>query len=94
MSDSLPPHGLQTTRNSPDRNTVHGILQTRIPEWVPIPFSGDFPYLGIKPGSPALQADSLPPEPPGKPHLGHAYLQYNFKMPSNNIVKRWGARES
>ena len=24
-------------------------------------------YLGIKPGSPALQADSLLPEPPGKP---------------------------
>ena len=28
---------------------------------------GDLPDSGIKPGSPALQADSLPPEPPGKP---------------------------
>ena len=28
---------------------------------------GDLPYPGIKPGSPALQADSLPSEPPGKP---------------------------
>jgi len=26
-----------------------------------------FPFLGIKPRSSALQADSLPSEPPGKP---------------------------
>ena len=31
-----------------------------------------FPNPGIKPGSPALQADALPSEPPGKPHaMGH-----------------------
>ena len=29
--------------------------------------SGDLPNPGIKPRSPALQADSLPAEPPGKP---------------------------
>ena len=40
--------------------TVHGILQTRILEWWPFPSPGDFPNLGIKPRSPALQADSLP----------------------------------
>ena len=28
---------------------------------------GDLPKLGIEPRSPALQADSLPAEPPGKP---------------------------
>ena len=28
---------------------------------------GIFPNPGIEPGSPALQADSLPAEPPGKP---------------------------
>ena len=28
---------------------------------------GDLPNLGIKPRSPTLQADSSPPEPPGKP---------------------------
>ena len=28
---------------------------------------GDLPNPGIKPGSPALQADSLPPETAGKP---------------------------
>ena len=27
---------------------------------------GDLPHLGIEPGSPTLQADSLPSEPPGE----------------------------
>ena len=31
------------------------------------PSPGDLPDPGIEPGSPALQADSLPSEPPGKP---------------------------
>ena len=31
------------------------------------PSPGDLPNLGIKPTSPALHADSLPSEPPGKP---------------------------
>ena len=39
-------------------SSVHRILQARILEWVVIPFSRRFP---------ALQADSLPPEPLGKP---------------------------
>ena len=34
----------------------------------PIPSPGDLPDPGIEPGSPALQADSLPAEPPGKPN--------------------------
>ena len=33
---------------------------------LPCPPPGDLPDPGIKLGSPALQADSLPPEPPGK----------------------------
>ena len=43
-------------------SSVHGILQARILEWVPSP--GDLPDPGIKPRSPALQADALPSEPP------------------------------
>ena len=42
-----------------------GSLRTR--EWVAYPFSVDLPDPGIKPGSPALQVDSLPTELPGKP---------------------------
>ena len=33
---------------------------------LPFPSPGDLPNPGIKPGSPALQADALPSEPPGK----------------------------
>ena len=33
---------------------------------VPFPFPGDLPNPGIEPGSPALQADTLTSEPPGK----------------------------
>ena len=47
--------------------TVHGILQARILERVPFPSPGDIPDPGIKSGSPAFQADSLPAEPQGKP---------------------------
>ena len=34
---------------------------------LPYPPPGDLPNPGIKPRSPALQGDSLPPELPGKP---------------------------
>ena len=34
---------------------------------LPFPSPGDLPDPRFKPGSPALQADSLPAEPPGKP---------------------------
>ena len=34
--------------------------------WLPFPPPGDLPNPGIKPGAPALQADALPSEPPGK----------------------------
>ena len=35
-------------------------------EWVAISFSRDLPHPGIEPSSPALQADSLLSQPPGK----------------------------
>ena len=44
---------------------AHGIPQARILE--PFPSPGDLPNPGIEPRSPALQEDSLPAEPPGKP---------------------------
>ena len=46
---------------------VYGILQARILEWVAFPSPGDLPNPGIELRSPALQADSLPVEPQGKP---------------------------
>ena len=52
---------------SPPGSSVHGILQARILEWVAFPFSRGSSQPRIEPRSPALQADSLPAEPQGKP---------------------------
>ena len=57
---------------------LHGLLPTRLlcpwgfsrqKYWSGLPCSppGDLPNPGIEPRSPALQVDSLPSEPPGKP---------------------------
>ena len=63
MSDSLQHCGL------PPDSSVHGIFQARILEWVAIPFFGDLSDPRIEPRSPALQADFLPSELPGKPMI-------------------------
>ena len=47
--------------------TVHGILQARVLDWIAFPFSRKSSQLWIEPRSPALQVDSLPVEPQGKP---------------------------
>ena len=39
---------------------------------LPFPSPEDLSYPGIEPGSPALQVDSLPTEPPGKPQYSAA----------------------
>ena len=64
--------------------TVHGILQARILQQIAFPSPGDLPNPGIKLRSPALQADSLPAEPQGKPKntaVGRlSLLQWIFPM--------------
>ena len=60
---SFQPHGLQPARllcpwNFPGKNPGVGSQ---------FPFPGHLPDSGIEPRSPALQANSLPSEPPGKP---------------------------
>ena len=47
--------------------SVHGDAPSRTLEWVAVLSSSDLPNPGIEPRSPALQADYLPSEPPGKP---------------------------
>ena len=49
---------LRDPMDLPD-SSVHGILQVRILERVPIPFCMLIPDPGIKPGSPALQVSAL-----------------------------------
>ena len=43
-----------------------GFLRQEYWSGLPFPMPGGLPNPGIEPGSPALQADSLPSEPPGK----------------------------
>ena len=54
-------------------SSSHRILQARILEWLPFP-SPDLPDPGMEPVSPALQAGSLPSEPPGRPVTKHEAL--------------------
>ena len=52
-------------------------------EWIAVPFSrGSSQPRNRKPGTPALQADSLPAELPGKP-LKEDYIYENTKFGSN-----------
>ena len=47
---------------------------------LPFPSAGDLPKPGIKPASPTLQADSLPPESPGKPPIKIQSTQLNVNF--------------
>ena len=60
----------------------------RILEWVAYPFSRDLPDPGIKLGSPALQADSLPAELPGKPLQWDITCQLKGTDYHNNYIKQ------
>ena len=63
VSDSLRPHGLTVARQAP-----LSMEFSRQEYWsrLPFPSAGDLPNPEVEPGSPALRADSLPSEPPGK----------------------------
>jgi len=54
-------HQAPLSMDSPGKNNGMG--------WLAFLSSGDLPDPGIKPRSPALQVDSLPTEPLGKPIL-------------------------
>ena len=77
VSDSLQPHGLFVEFSRPEYWSG----------W-PFPSPEDLPNPGIKPRFPALQADSLPDEPPGKPkNTGEgslSLLQGNFPTQESN----------
>ena len=52
---------------------------------LPFPSPGDLPNPGIKPGSLALQADSLPSEPLGKPYIGISSVQFSCSVVSDSL---------
>ena len=49
---------------------------------LPFPSPGDLPNPGIKPGSPVLQTDALPSEPPGK---SKRQIIINYKQVSTGM---------
>ena len=49
-------------------STQDGFFTQEYQSELPFPSPGDLPNQGIKPRSPALQPDSSPSEPPGKPY--------------------------
>ena len=81
MCDSLRPHELYSPWNSPGQNTEVGSLSL---------LQGMFPNPSIEPRFPALQADSLPAEPQGKPKNtgvgSFSFLQWTFPIQESN----WG----
>ena len=56
-------------------------------DWSGLPFlsPGDLPDLGIEPGSPALQADSIPSEPPGR-MLSRVYLKEDISATQTKMT--------
>ena len=65
--------------------------------WSGLPFSspGDLPHLGIEPRSPALQADSLLSESPGKPQIsGEGVTKLTFLKVLGSAVSSYEREQS
>ena len=65
--------------------SVHGISRQEYWSGLPFPSPGDLPDPGIELGSPALEADALTSEPPGKP-LRMLKLPHNCTHPHASKV--------
>ena len=59
---------------------------------MPGPPPGDLPNPGIKPRSPALQAESLPSEPPGKSNICHLMRRVD-SLEKTDAGRDWGQEE-
>ena len=92
VCDSMRPHRLQPARllcpwDFPDKNTGVGCYSL---------LQGNLPDPGIKSGSPALQVDSLPSEPPGSPNFHLIWHKPNFLNFTNQLSEHifWGGKQS
>ena len=72
---------------SPPDSSGHGL--SRQEYWSGLPFHspGDPPDPGIEPGSPALQADSLPFEPLGNP-VNSKEGRNQLRHPNSHVAQR------
>ena len=55
---------------------------------LPFPSPEDLPNPRIQPRSPALQTDTLPSEPPGKP-LTNTKRSHKIRIQLNSLLKEW-----
>ena len=78
LSDSLRPHGLYSLWNSPGQTARMSSLSL---------LQGNLLNPGIEPGSPTLQADSLPAEPQGSPRILE-WVAYPFSRGSSQSRNR------
>ena len=84
MSDACDPMDCSLPGSS-----VHGILQASILKWVSFSSPGYLSDPGIKPESPALQADSLPTELQGKPLSTLTFPHCQIRL----ILSWWWSRD-
>ena len=82
MSDSLRPHGLEPAQAP----LSMGFSRQEYWSGLPFPSPGDLPNPGIKPGSPALQADALSSEPPGKPSKGYRISWWTDSLIFSHLI--------
>ena len=68
---------------------VHGIFQARILDWVGFPFPGGSSQPRDEPRSTALQVDSLPDEPKGKPGFRKGRGTRTFHAKMGAIGQKW-----
>ena len=78
VSDLLLPHGLYSPWNSPGQDTGVGGLSL---------LQGTFPTQRLNPGFLALQVDSLPAEPQGKPINLNTLRLFPWKSCYNQVNK-------
>ena len=72
---------------SPPDFSVHRIFQAGVLDQVPFPSPGDLPDPGIEPVSPALEADALTSEPPGKLTRVRPSFPQSQSLPSGSFHK-------
>ena len=87
MTKSLQPYGLYVARQAP---LSMGLSRQKYWSELPRPPQEDLLDPGIKPGSPALLADSLPTEPPGKSNNCHKDFKIKIILRKMRVsITKW-----
>ena len=81
---------LSITNSCPSHQWCHPTISCSIvPFSLPFPSPGNLPNPGIEPGSPTLQANTLPSEPPGQPpknKVSHCFRCYSIYLSWSDVT--------